>query len=191
MKVVGLNGSHRREGNTAYIVGKALDVCGKRGFEVEQIELAEKEIGFCTVCDACREGLNCSLDDDVAAILEKLADADGIIVGSPTYFGGVTGRLHTLFDRTLPLRRNGMLLAGKVGAALAVGGSRNGGQQGVIEQIHQWMLIQQMTVVGDRKTAHFGGICVAHKPGEVKEDKAGGETVINTAENLCDVLSHL
>ncbi|MFH1054599.1 MAG: flavodoxin family protein [Candidatus Altiarchaeota archaeon] len=185
MKIVGVNGSHRPGGNTGYMVAKALEVCAEKGFDVEQVDLAGKDIGYCTVCDGCRGKYTCTVEDDVMDILDKLAAADAIIVGSPTYFGGITGRLRTLFDRTLPLRRNGMMLSGKIGAALAVGGSRNGGQEHTVQQIHLWMLIQEMTVVGDMKTAHFGGICAAYKPGTVPEDKAGMETVTNTAENVC------
>jgi multimeric flavodoxin WrbA len=188
MKVVGLNGSHRRNGNTDYMLKKALEVCSAKGLEVEQIDLVDKRIGYCSVCDACKGGYTCPLEDDVMEILDRLVEGDAIIVASPTYFGGVSGRLRALFDRTLPLRRNGMKLAGKVGAALTVGGSRNGGQELVIQQIHAWMLIHEITVVGDRRTAHFGGITVAHKPGGVKEDEEGMKTVVNTAENVCNRL---
>ena len=188
MKVVGLNGSHRRDGNTAYMVSKALEVCESEGFDAEQIDLFDKDIRFCTVCDACKGKYACTLDDDAMDILDRLVKADAIIVGSPTYFGGVSGRLKALFDRTFPLRRNGMMLSRKVGAALAVGGSRNGGQEHVIQQIHAWMLIHEMTVVGDKGTAHFGGICAARNPGDVKDDEDGMKTVLNTARRVCEEL---
>jgi multimeric flavodoxin WrbA len=185
MKVLGINGSHRRNGNTKLMLEEALKVCSGSGFKVKQIDLVDNDIKFCTVCDACKGEYTCPLDDDVMEILEEMKSSDAIIVGSPTYFGGVSGKLRALFDRTLPLRRNGMMLAGKIGGALAVGGSRNGGQEHTIQQIHAWMLIQEMTIVGDRKTAHFGGICWAHKPGSVIEDKEGLETVVNLAEKIC------
>src|SRR4030042_1000083 len=121
-------------------------------------------------------------------MIEALDDADANIVGSPVYFGGISGRLSAFFDRTLPLRRNGMKLAGKIGAALAVGGSRNGGQEFTISGIHHWMLIHEMTVVGDKKTAHFGGICVGRNPGDAMKDEAGVQTVENTAERVVEEL---
>jgi len=191
MKVVGVNGSHRSNSNAGMILGKALEVCDSHGFEIEQIDLADKIIAFCRDCNGCRDKFTCTQDDDVMDILEKLAGADGIIMASPTYFASVTGRLRALFDRTIPLRRNGMMLAGKVGAALTVGGSRNGGQEHVIDQIHHWMLIHQMTVVGDRETAHFGGICVGRAPGDALKDEVGIKTVINTAENVCSILDKI
>ncbi|MBD3387884.1 MAG: flavodoxin family protein [Candidatus Altiarchaeales archaeon] len=185
MKVLGINGSHRRDGNTHLMLGKALEVCERNGFDTEQVNLADLELGYCTVCDACKSEFTCSLEDDVMGVLEKMASADAILVATPVYFGGVTGRLRTLFDRTLPLRRNGLMLSGKLGAALAVGGSRNGGQEMSIQQIHAWMLIQEMAIVGDMKTAHFGGIATAHKPATVEADETGMNTVLNTAENIC------
>ena len=82
-------------------------------------------------------------------IYEILESADGLIVSSPVYFGTLSGQLKMLFDRTLLLRRNGFLLKDKIGAALAVGASRNGGQEYTIWSIHAWMHIHGMIVVGD------------------------------------------
>jgi multimeric flavodoxin WrbA len=185
MRIVGVNGSHRADGNSGGMLAKALEVCESRGFEVRQIDLADKDIGFCTSCNLCAKRYGCSQDDDVMDILDALEGADGIIVASPTYFGALSGRLKSFFDRTFPLRRNGMMLAGKVGAVLSVGGSRNGGQEHVIQQIRLWMLIHEMTVVGDMQTAHFGGICVGRNPGDALKDETGMKTVMNTAENVC------
>ena len=189
--ITGINGSHRRESNTSYIIEKALEVCEKRGHKVEHIDLYDKKIGYCTVCDRCRDEYKCSIDDDVSDILDSMRGSDAIIVGSPTYFADMTSRLKALFDRSIPLRRNEMMLAGKIGAAMATGGSRNGGQEHAISQIHNWMLLNQMCIVADKKTAHFGGICKSQAPGTVNLDDIGLATVKNTAENLCDMLDRL
>ena len=146
MKVLGIDGSHRH-GNTEAMVKKALEVCRQKGFETEIVSLADLKIEFCTNCDACKKEFTCSIKDDVMEVLRKMADSNAIIIGSPTYFGGISGRLRALFDRTIPLRRQGNMLKDKIGAALAVGGSRNGGQEQAVEQIHHWMLIQEMTIV--------------------------------------------
>ncbi|MFH1403625.1 MAG: flavodoxin family protein [Candidatus Altiarchaeota archaeon] len=185
MKVLGINGSHRKDGNTSVMVCKALEVCVKNGLETEQVDLVDYDVRYCTVCDACRKEYACSQEDDGIGLLDRMRGADAIIIASPTYFGGVSGRLRTLFDRTLPLRRNGMMLSGKIGGALAVGGSRNGGQEYVIHQIHAAMLIHEMMIVGDSRTAHFGGIATAHAPGSVLDDDVGMTTVLNLAENIC------
>lgn len=187
MRVLGLCGSHR-SGNAELMVKKALDVCESSGLEVDYVALAGLRIEYCTDCGVCKKAFDCSIKDDVMAVLKKMGEADALIVGSPTYFAGVSGRLKALFDRTLPLRRQGMMLKDKVGAALAVGGSRNGGQELVVQQIHAWMFLQEMTVVGDKKTAHFGGICVARNNGDVLKDEVGLETVVNTALKVVEAL---
>jgi len=191
LKVLGISGSHRGEGNTVDLVEKALSVCEEKGFEVEFVSLADKSIGFCTDCGRCRGSFECSIDDDVFPILEKMRDADALIVGSPAYFASVSGRLKTLFDRTLPLRRNAMMLSGKVGACVSVGGSRNGGQEFVVRDITNWMLLHEMIVVSDKKTAHFGGIAVGRNPPDALQDEVGLKTVVNVSEKVCETLDRL
>jgi multimeric flavodoxin WrbA len=182
IKILGISGSPRKEANTDTLVKKALDACKKNGADTEFISLAGKEIKYCDYCDACTEktGYTCPKTDDVAGILEAMKAADAIIIGSPTYFASVSGQLKTLFDRTLPLRRNAFQLSGKVGGAIGVGGSRNGGQENVVRDIQNWMLVHEMIVVGDKKTAHFGGISVARRPGDAEKDELG----LTTSENL-------
>jgi len=116
---------------------------------------------------------------EIYPLLER---ADGIIVASPVYFGCMTAQLKALFDRTRVLRRQGFLLSGKVGGAIAVGGSRNGGQEKTLQAIHDWMHIQGMIVVGDNN--HFGGI--VQVPAE--SDEVGIQTVRDTVGKICDVL---
>lgn len=189
MKILGISGSHRNEGNTDLLVKKALEVCKDNGHETEFISLSGSNIEFCTHCDACKEPPHkCVINDDVFEILEKMKNSDAIILGSPTYFASVSGRLKALFDRTLPLRRNNLQLSGKLGGAIAIGGSRNGGQEFVAMQIHNWMLLHEMVVVSDKTTAHFGGIAVGRKPGDALEDKTGLQTVENLALKICETL---
>ncbi len=118
----------------------------------------------------------------MAIIMAALEKADGIIVASPVYFGTVTAQLKAIFDRTIPFRRQGLRLKDKIGCAITVGGARNGGQEKAIETIHAWMHIQGMIVVGD--SSHFGGIAV--RP--ASEDRIGRNTVIASANKLCDLL---
>jgi multimeric flavodoxin WrbA len=192
MKILGIAGSPRADGNTSLLVRSALKSCSERGAQTEFISLAGKEIQFCDNCDACAGGKNpCPKTDDVQEILDALERADGIIVGTPTYFGSVSGQLKTFFDRTLPLRRNNLRLSGKVGGAIAVGGSRSGGQEQAISDIHNWMMIHEMVVVSDKKTAHFGGISVARNPGDALNDVIGIETASNLGERVFEVLKKM
>lgn len=191
LKILGISGSPRREGNTSLLVKKALEVCRMKGAETEYISLTGKEILYCDNCNACvvENNFLCPKQDDVSGILEEMRSSDALIIGSPTYFSSVPGQLKALFDRTLPLRRNNFQLSGKVGGAIAVGGSRNGGQEFVVRDIHNWMLLHEMIVVADRKTAHFGGIAVSRGLGDVLGDDVGLTTVENLATRVYDVAS--
>jgi len=189
MKILGISGSHRDGGNTDLLVKKALKVCEKEGLETDFISLSNSNIEFCTHCDTCKESPHtCPIADDVAEILEKMRNSNAIIIGSPTYFASVSGRLKALFDRTLPLRRDKYQLTGKPGGAISVGGSRNGGQEFTTNQIRNWMLLHEMIVVADKTTAHFGGIAVGRNPGDALEDKIGLQTVENLALKICETL---
>jgi len=120
-----------------------------------------------------------------------MRNADALIVGTPTYFASVSGRLKSFFDRTIPLRRNGMMLSGKVGGAIAVGGSRNGGQEKAVSEIVDWMLLHEMLVVSDKKTAHFGGIAVGRESGDALKDDVGVATAVNLSEKIVETLVRL
>ena len=118
-------------------------------------------------------------------IRPKLAEADAIIVSSPVYFGTLSGQLKCLFDRTLPLRRDEFKLKDKLGAAIAIGRSRNGGQEYTIQTIHIWMHIQGMIVVGDNN--HFGGAIAA----PFEQDTVGKKTVDDVVDKVCGLLKRI
>lgn len=188
MRVLGISGGHRKGGNTDGLVARALSVCESEGCDVEFITLSEKNIDYCTVCDACRKSFTCTVEDDVFPILEKMRGADALIIGTPTYFASVSGKLKAFMDRTLPLRRNQMMLASKIGGAIAVGGSRNGGQEKAVAEIMDWMFLHEMIVVSDKQTAHFGGIAVGRNPGDALGDVVGVETVENLAKKIVETI---
>lgn len=193
MKILGISGSHRTNGNTEILVKRALDVCRENGAEVEFINLANLKIGYCTDCNHCikENKFQCPIDDDVPKIFEKMVNSDAIIIGSPTYFACISGKLKAMFDRSLPLRRDNYKLSGRVGGAIAVGGSRNGGQEFVTMAIHNWMFLQEIIVVSDKKTAHFGGIAVGRKSGEVLKDEIGLQTVENLALKVIETVKRI
>jgi multimeric flavodoxin WrbA len=182
MMVLGVSGSPKKGGNTEYILEEALKVASERGFKTEQLLCSSLDVEYCNDCGDCARGRPCPIKDDMGKFYELMEEADGLIISSPVYFGTVTAQIKSVFDRTILLRRQGFKLKDKAGCALAVGGSRNGGQEKAIEAIHAWMHIQGMVVVGDDK--HFGGIAV--RP--AAEDRIGKTTVIASANKLCDLL---
>lgn len=182
MKILGISGSPRKGQNSEKMIEKVLEIAGSRGFETDSIFLSSSKIAPCTACGACREKDCCVIEDDMVEVYEKMKEADGIIVAAPVYMGNYPAQLKALFDRSVLLRRKNFALKNKVGAALSVGGSRNGGQEKTIQSIHDWMHIHGMIIVGDN--AHFGGI--TWNP--IEEDTVGMQTVLDTAAKLCDVL---
>lgn len=182
--ILGISGSPKN-GNTEYLLNESLKIASERGYRTESILCSSLRVGFCTDCGDCRSAKLCPIDDDMAGVVSLMEKADGIIVASPVYFGSVTAQLKAIFDRTLILRRQGFRLKDKAGCAIAVGGSRNGGQEKTIETIHAWMHIHGMIVVGDN--SHFGGIAV--RP--ARDDSLGLETVQASAGKLCDLLDRI
>ena len=186
MKVIGVVGSPRR-GKSSYFLAEqclaevarvATDMGGE--IETEIIDLAKLKFGGCISCNQCKEGLKCSQKDDFQPLLEKLADPEivGIVVSTPVYMGSMTAQTKAFLDRTVAHRRNGFLLRDIIGGAIAVGGSRNGGQELTIQGVHAAMMIHDMIIVGDGD--HFGGIAWGNHPDGYEEDLVG----LNTAKKL-------
>src|SRR5208283_244016 len=122
MKVVAFNGSARKDGNTAVLLKRVLSRLEEEGIETELIQLAGEQIHGCTACRACFETKNqrCVIaDDNVNAYIQKMVEADGIILGSPTYFGMMSPEMKALIDRAgFVARANPDMLKYKAGAAV-------------------------------------------------------------------------
>ncbi len=130
MKILALNGSHRKGANTATMLQIILEEAQKGGAETELLELVDYRIDYCLSCHRCLREVRCSIEDDQMLFLaEKLMACDALILGSPVYFGNVTGRMKVFMDRTRFLHMRENLLAGKLGAAVTHAGLRNGGQE--------------------------------------------------------------
>lgn len=176
MFVVGISASPRKNGNSERILNFALEELKKRGHETEEIFLSETDIDPCIACGKCGEKGKCANDENASYVNNILRHADGILTVTPVYFGSMSAQMKAFCDKTLPLRRGGFLLKGKLGGAIAVGKSRNGGQELAVKDIHSWMLIHGMHVVGDN--SHFGGTVVS----EFEYDTIGKETVQGVVE---------
>lgn len=186
MKILGISGSPVKNGNNENAIDYALNRAKKNGFKTEKITLAKQDLNGCIACDQCKKQKGtCSIKDIMGTIRPKLIEADAIIISSPVYFGSLSSQTKSLFDRTLPLRRNNFQLKNKVGAAIAIGRSRNGGQEFTIQTIHNWMHIHGMIVVGDNN--HFGGTIAA----PFKEDDVGKRTIDDTVDKVCELLNKL
>ena len=187
--IIGLVGSPRH-GNTKALVEAALSEAEAAGLTTELVHLGRMSIAPCKACDRCQKEDRCMEEDDFQKVAAKLDGAQGVVMGSPVYFGGVSAQLKAFMDRTRYLRRK-ELLKDVVGGAIAVGAARNGGQETTIQQIHNFFFIQGMIVVSDEVTSHYGGTGCAKKKGEVEGDKEGLETSRNLGRHVASVVKKL
>ncbi|MGI9950791.1 flavodoxin family protein [Moorellaceae bacterium AZ2] len=159
MLIVGINGSPRKEGNTAYLLQQGLAAAADAGAETVLIHvgeaLADQKNFFCVQCSSPCRGL-CSRNNHLGEAYDLLRRSDGILLGSPVYFGSVSAQLKAFWDKSRVLRKEKALL-NVVGAAVAVGGSRFGGQETTLKALFDMMLIQGMMIVGDGHQEHDCG----------------------------------
>ena len=191
-KLLGISGSPR-EGATAFVVREALEFAASLGdVETEFISLKGKEINFCLHCDYCvRTKEGCVQKDDVSDLYPSMEAADAWLLATPVYQGTMSGQLKAVLDRCRALvARNPDALKNKVGAAIAVGGDRAGGQEPAIVAIHGFYLANQMIPVsGGPFGANLGGTVWSHdKRAEgAATDEEGMRSVRRTVERLIEV----
>jgi len=189
MKVVAINGSARKGGNTARLIETAFGALRGAGIECELIELAGKDIRGCTACMKCREkqdGQCHGRRDFGNEVIERLRDADGVILGSPTYFADVTAELKAIIDRVgYVSMSNGGFFVRKPGAAVVA--VRRAGAIHVFDTINHFFLINQMVVVG----SSYWNVGIGRAPGEVEGDEEGMRTMVRLGENMAWLLGKL
>ena len=123
VKILGISCSPRASGNTVVLMEEALAGAREEGAEVELFSLAGKDIRPCDACGACHSKGRCHIEDDMQAVYDRMAEADGIIFGTPIYFYGMTAQLKALIDRTFAPLGDGKRMANKVGGIITVAGS--------------------------------------------------------------------
>jgi multimeric flavodoxin WrbA len=189
MKVVAFSGSARKGGNTAILIRQVLSELEKEGIETELVELSGQQIHGCTACGICRQLKNkeCKIvNDNVNLYIAKMAEADGIILGSPTYFGMMTPELKALIDRAgFVAMSNDSLFKRKVGAAVVA--VRRAGGMTTFDAINHFFLISQMIVPGSQ----YWNIGVGRAPGEVEKDVEGMKTMEILGKNMAWLLKQL
>jgi multimeric flavodoxin WrbA len=165
MKIIAINGSHRVGQNTAKLCEVALDEAAALGAETELIELSQYNIDYCLGCNRCLFKTDCKIqDDDMHLIVDKMMEADGIIMASPNYFMNVTGRMKTFIDRTRPLHMTRNALKGKVGGIVTATGLDNYGGETTAAVLDRFFLTQEMLVVHPRPE---GPVLSAHVTGSM------------------------
>jgi len=172
VKVLAVNGSPRRRGNTASMIRAAADELRAAGIEVEVVSIADHEVRPCDGCERCyKRPWGCPIEDDAVMILKKMVAADGILMGSPVYCGGVTAQLKALIDRSI-MPYQAAELKGKVAGAITVGGGRHGGQELALSQLYAYFMMMDM-IAAPAEGGYYGAMGTGEKRGDVERDEDG------------------
>nr|WP_320022717.1 flavodoxin family protein [uncultured Draconibacterium sp.] len=182
MKVVAINGSPRRNGNTSILIEETFKIFRSEGIEAEVIQLGNKPVHGCTACGKCREiqDRRCHIKNDLLNLcIERMIEADGIILGTPVYFADVSTEIKALMDVAgYVTRGNGHLLKRKVGAGVI--SVRRGGALPTFDTMNRFFLINQMIVPG----SSYWNFAFGKNKGDVLQDEEGINTIRTLAENM-------
>lgn len=189
MKVVAFNGSPRPEGNTFLALNLVLDELKKEGIETELVQIGNRKLFNCLACYKCSENKDkqCARkDDDMNLFIEKMAEADGILIGSPVHFSNVSSNVKALIDRCgLVARANDEMLQRKVGAAVVV--VRRAGATFTYAAINMFFGINQMIIPG----SSYWNVGLGREPGQVLKDEEGVKTFQTLGRNMAWLLKKL
>lgn len=189
MKVAAFNGSPKRDGNTARLLGYALEELEAAGIETELVQVGGRPLRGCLACERCFERVNgrCANEtDEMNGFIETMIGADGVLLGSPTYYADVTSEMKALIDRAgFVAGANGGLFRRKVGAGVVV--NRRAGGIHAFDTINHLFLISEMIVVG----SSYWNVGVGLAPGDVERDAEGVGIMRTLGRNMAWALERL
>lgn len=187
MKVIGINSSARKDGNTAILIKTVLDELKSDGIQTEMIQLADLKLEPCKACFACGGKENCIHKNDAFCdIFQKMNEADGIILGSPVYSANVSAKMQALIERSAVVAdMNSGLFTHKVGASVAT--ARRGGALQAIDTMNHFFLNHEMFVVGST----YWNMAYGQMPEDVLKDKEGLDNMRNLGHNMAFLLKKL
>lgn len=190
MKVIAINGSPRKDGNTTILLNVVMDELNKEDIETELIHMAGKPLQGCTACYKCfkNRDYRCALDRDIISeCIEKMLEAKGILLGSPTYFSDVTAGMRALIERCGSIARaNRYPFKRKVGAGVIA--VRRAGSIHAFNSLNLFFLSHmQMIIPG----SFYWNIAIGRDPGDVNNDEEGLKTMVTLGQNMAWLLKKL
>ncbi len=190
MKVVAFNGSPRVKGNTARSLEMVLEEIGKEGIETELVQLGGRKVFGCLACMKCWENKDrrCARrDDDMNLFIQKIEEAEGVLIGSPVYFSNVTPEVKSLIDRCgyVSLANGGDILRGKAGAAVV--SARRAGSNFTYAAINFFFGISEMVIPG----SCYWNMTLSGDPGDVEKDEQGIRTFQVLGRNFAELLKKM
>ncbi len=183
MKVLVLNGSPRKDGNTAIALQELISVLEKEGIETEEIRVGNMDIRGCIACGSCSRTGKCAFDDIVNEIAPKLEAADGLVAASPVYYASANATLIACLDRLF--YSTGFDKTMKVGAAIAV--ARRGGCSATFDELNKYFTISGMPVASSQYWNSVHGC----EKGEATQDSEGLQTVRTLARNMAFLIKSI
>lgn len=190
MKVIAFNGSPRKGGNTEKAIKLVFEELEKEGIETKLMQIGGKKLYGCLACRKCFEMQNnrcVRTDDDINLYLEKMQEADGIIIGSPTYFSNVTTETKALIDRCGYVNRanGGGVLRGKVGAPVV--SARRAGSNFTYAAINFFFGIAEMIIPG----SSYWNFAQTQAPEGIEKDEEGIRTFRTLGKNMAALLKKM
>ena len=189
MKVLGINSSARKGGNTAILINKVFEELNKEGIETELIEFAGQVIEPCKACWACGGQKNCvHKKDRFQEVFDKMKEADGILLGSPVYSANISANMQAFLERAAvvtDMNRDADLFKHKVGAAVTA--VRRGGAVSAVDAMNHFFLNHEMFVAG----SIYWNTAYGQMPGDVKKDQEGLDNMANLGKNMAYLLKAL
>ena len=185
-KTLLISGSPKSDGNTAQLMQECVKVIQEYGVETEVVSFPGMSIQSCNACGKCSETGKCDIEDGLNEIIDKIRTAQGLIVGTPVYFGTARGDVMAALQRIgyVSMRSN-KFLSGMVGGPIAV--ARRGGQTSTIQEMLMFFLINDMIVPGST----YWNMVFGRLPGEVWKDPEGIETIRHFAANVAKLVKRL
>lgn len=182
MKVIAINGSPNKKGNTFHALNEMGKIFGEEGIEFEILQTGHMDIHGCIGCGGCVKNRDekCVLPDDgVNELIQRIKKADGIVFGSPVYYSGIPGTLKSFLDRLFYVAGvNGSLFRHKVGASV-VAVRRSGGLP-TFQQLNNYLLYSEMVIA----SSNYWNVIHGSRPGEVLEDEEGLQILRILAKNM-------
>ncbi|MCD7745125.1 MAG: flavodoxin family protein [Lachnospiraceae bacterium] len=176
MKVLMLNGSPRKNGNTSVALREMEKTFAEEGLETEVIQIGGKDIRGCTACGGCAKKGSCVFEDEVNQIAPKFEACSGLVVASPVYYASANATLIALLDRLFYSTSFDKTM--KVGASVAV--ARRGGTSATFDELNKYFTISGMPVASSQYWNSVHG----RLPGEAAQDEEGLQTMRTLARNM-------
>lgn len=184
MKVLLINGSPRRDGNTFIALSEVANALENNGVETKIISIGNRAIQGCTSCHKCFELGRCVFKDELYnTVRDEIQEADGLIIGSPVYYAGPNGSLCALLDRLF--YSSSEFLEYKPGASVAV--CRRGGASATFDRLNKYFTISNMPVISSQYWNSVHGLF----PGEAGQDEEGLQTMRTLGRNMAWMLKNL